>query len=174
MTMRKKKQARNISPRPDPNAQEYQQSKKMLLYYQIFIVVGLILFLPVLLFAIMMVKGMDVFLYFILCLVPCVIALLLGSYFKYREVKLRCTIRTTARCIKIVRTRDFTGKHYCFCPVVEFYMGNVRRTAILSEITYPTKEECETHIGETYVIYYDPCDPSNAYIEDVYSSSEKP
>ncbi len=86
-----------------------------------------------------------------LCLIPTVILLLLGTSFKSKDLKLRCTKRTTAYCIDTVRRRS--GKSSHLHPIVEYQVEGVPYTAELS-ITCTRGA-----VGETYTIYYDPLEP---------------
>ncbi len=54
----------------------------------------------------------------------------------------------------IVRRRSVTGRSYNFHPVVEFEADGEKRTAELASTC------AQDAVGETYVIYYDPLDPS--------------
>ena len=88
---------------------------------------------------------------FMLLIIPMVILVLLGVYFKNKDLKLRCTERTTALCIDTVRRRS--GRHSARHPVVEYEVDGVRHTAELSV-------SCSKgDVGELYTIYYDPLDP---------------
>ena len=78
---------------------------------------------------------------------------LLGDYFKKQDLKLRCTRRTTARCIDTVRRKS--GKHSHLYPIVGFEVDGVSYTAELSV-------SCSGDaVGELYPIYYDPLDPES-------------
>ncbi len=92
----------------------------------------------------------------ILFFIPLVVVALLNSYFKHKELKLRCTKRTTAFCVDTVRRRS--GKHSHIHPIVEFEVDGVRHTAELSI-------SCTRGaVGETYTIYYDPLDPDTVRV----------
>ena len=79
---------------------------------------------------------------------------LLGDYFKKQDRKLRCTRRTTARCIDTVRRKS--GKHSSTLhPIVGYEVDGVSYTAELSV-------SCsQGSIGELYTICYDPLDPQS-------------
>lgn len=81
---------------------------------------------------------------------------LLGDYFKKQDRKLRCTRRTTARCIDTVRRKS--GKHSHLHPVVGFEVDGVSYTAELS-VTCSGDA-----VGELYPIYYDPLDPESVRV----------
>ncbi len=92
----------------------------------------------------------------LLFFIPLIVVALLNSYFKHKELKLRCTKRTTAFCIDTVRRRS--GKHSHIHPIVEFEVDGVRHTAELSI-------SCTRNaVGETYTIYYDPLDPDTVRV----------
>lgn len=78
---------------------------------------------------------------------------LLGDYFKKQDRKLRCTRRTTARCIDTVRRKS--GKHSHLYPIVGFEVDGVSYTAELSVTC------SHSSVGELYPIYYDPLDPES-------------
>ena len=83
---------------------------------------------------------------------------LLGDYFKKQDRKLRCTRRTTARCIDTVRRKS--GKHSSTLhPIVGYEVNGVSYTAELSI-------SCSRDsVGELYVIYYDPLAPESVRVE---------
>ena len=81
---------------------------------------------------------------------------LLGDYFKKQDRKLRCTRRTTARCIDTVRRKS--GKHSHLYPVVGFEVDGVSYTAELSVTC------SHSSVGELYPIYYDPLDPESVRV----------
>lgn len=77
--------------------------------------------------------------------------LILSEVFKSKELKIRCTKRTTAFCIDTVRRRS--GKHSTRHPIVEFEVKGVTHTVELSV-------SCSRDaVGDLYTLYYDPLDP---------------
>ena len=77
--------------------------------------------------------------------------LILSEVFKGKELKIRCTKRTTAFCIDTVRRRS--GKHSTRHPIVEFEVKGVTHTVELSV-------SCSRDaVGDLYTLYYDPLDP---------------
>lgn len=88
----------------------------------------------------------------IFCFLPFLGIMALGFYYQKQERKLRCTQRITAVCVNTVlrNTSRIPSRH----PIVEYEVEGVRHTAELSVTC--TKDA----VGETYVIYYDPLDPS--------------
>ena len=75
----------------------------------------------------------------------------MGGIFKDKELKLRCTARTTAFCIDTVRRRS--GKTSVRHPIVEYEVKGVTYTAEL-------QVSCSRNsVGETFPIDYDPLDP---------------
>lgn len=81
---------------------------------------------------------------------------LLGDYFQKQDRKLRCTRRTTARCIDTVRRKS--GKHSRRYPIVGYEVDGVSYTAELSV-------SCSrSAVGELYTICYDPLDPKSVRI----------
>ena len=90
-------------------------------------------------------------------IVPMAVLLFLGAHFKNKDLKLRCTRRTTAHCIDTVRrlSRRRSTRH----PIVEYEVDGVRHTAELSI-------SCSKgDVGELYTIYYDPQDPDSVRAE---------
>ena len=80
-----------------------------------------------------------------------VLAIILSEVFKGKELKIRCTKRTTAFCIDTVRRRS--GKHSTRHPIVEFEVKGVTHTVELSV-------SCSRDaVGDLYTLYYDPLDP---------------
>jgi hypothetical protein len=78
--------------------------------------------------------------------------LILSKVFKSKELKIRCTKRTTAFCIDTVRRRS--GKTSTLHPIVEFEVNGVSYTAELSV-------SCtRSAVGDLYTIYYDPLNPA--------------
>lgn len=83
---------------------------------------------------------------------------LLGDYFKKQDRRLRCTRRTTARCVDTVRRKS--GKHSSTRhPIVGYEVNGVSYTAELSVSC--TRDS----VGELYPIYYDPLDPEAVRVE---------
>ena len=77
--------------------------------------------------------------------------IILSEVFKSKELKLRCTKRTTAFCIDTVRRKS--GKHSTRHPIVEFDVEGVTHTVELSV-------SCSRDaVGDIYTLYYDPLDP---------------
>ena len=77
--------------------------------------------------------------------------LILSEVFKGKELKIRCTKRTTAFCIDTVRRRS--GKTSTRHPIVEFEVKGVTHTVELSV-------SCSRDaVGDLYTICYDPLDP---------------
>ena len=80
-----------------------------------------------------------------------VLAIILSEVFKSKELKIRCTKRTTAFCIDTVRRKS--GKHSTRHPIVEFEVKGVTHTVELSV-------SCSRDaVGDLYTLYYDPLDP---------------
>ena len=83
---------------------------------------------------------------------PLIACTLLGTFFKNRELKLRCTARTTAICVDTVRRHS--GKHSHHYPIVEFEANGVTYTA---ELTVSCSHDA---VGQLYSFYYDPLEPT--------------
>ena len=80
-----------------------------------------------------------------------VLAVILSEVFKSKELKIRCTRRTTAFCIDTVRRRS--GKHSTRHPIVEFEVKGVTHTV---ELSISCSRDA---VGDLYTINYDPLDP---------------
>lgn len=145
--------------RPAPTSPERSKATKMAFCYKICVVVGFALLIGVLISGCVTVARPAVAPIFILCLISFTVTLLLGHHAKRQEMKLRCTVRATAICVETVRVRTFSGKHYCLHPVVKFEANGVPRKATIPVIC--TRDA----VGEPYVIYYDPLDPTTVRAE---------
>ncbi len=88
----------------------------------------------------------------IFCFLPFLGIMALGFYYQKQERKLRCTRRTTAVCVNTVlrNTSRIPSRH----PIVEYEVDGEKLTAELASTC------AQDAVGETYVIYYDPLDPS--------------
>ena len=83
---------------------------------------------------------------------PAIAASILEGVFKNKELKLRCTHRTTAFCVDTVRRHS--GRHATRHPIVAYEVEGVTHTAELPV-------SCSRHAeGELYTIYYDHLDPN--------------
>ena len=81
---------------------------------------------------------------------------ILNGVFKNKDLKIRCTQRTTACCIDTVHRRS--GKYLRRYPVVEYEVEGIKHTAELHI-------SCGRHaVGETYTIYYDPLNPTTVRV----------
>ena len=80
-----------------------------------------------------------------------VLAFILSETFKSKELKIRCTRRTTGFCVDTVRRKS--GKHSTRHPIVEFEVKGVTHTVELSV-------SCSRDaVGDLYTLCYDPLDP---------------
>ena len=77
--------------------------------------------------------------------------IILSEVFKSKELKIRCTKRTTAFCIDTVRRRS--GKHSTRHPIVEFDVKGVTHTV---ELSISCSRDA---VGDLYTLCYDPLDP---------------
>lgn len=77
--------------------------------------------------------------------------IILSEVFKSKELKIRCTKRTTAFCIDTVRRRS--GKHSTRHPIVEFEVKGVTHTV---ELSISCSRDA---VGDLYTLCYDPLDP---------------
>ena len=136
------------------NAPDDQKAAKMALYYKICAVIGFVFLMGFMIVGGLYVKDMIAAPVLWLSLIPVGTMVLLGTHFKRQEMKLRCTIRVTAFCVETVRRRSVAGMSYNYHPVVEFEADGEKRTAELASTC------TQDAVGETYVIYYDPLDPS--------------
>ena len=84
-------------------------------------------------------------------------SIILSEVFKNKELKIRCTKRTTAFCVDTVRRRS--GKHTVRHPIVQYEVKGVTMTA---ELSISCSRDAA---GDLYTIYYDPLDPSTVRAE---------
>ena len=83
---------------------------------------------------------------------PSIAASILEGVFKNKELKLRCTKRTTAFCVDTVRRHS--GRHAVRHPIVEYEVKGVTYTA---ELKFSCSRDA---VGDTFPIDYDPLDPN--------------
>jgi len=141
---------RDRDTRYDSNSPDRQKAAKYAKAGKVCQVLAIVFFVAAVVGAALM-KADNASPVLLLCIVPMAILLFLGSYFKNKDLMLRCTERTTAHCIDTVRRRS--GKHSTRHPIVEYEVDGVRHTAELSI-------SCSKgDVGELYTIYYDPLDP---------------
>ena len=143
------------SPKPshsiDPHSPERQKAARYAACKKICNLLTVILFAFAFLSGIAAQEGdgTSIPLLFLPLLVACI---LLGTFCKNQELKLRCTHRTTAICVDTVRRRS--GKTSHRHPIVEFEVDGKTYTAELS-VT------CSRDVvGQIYTIEYDPLEPS--------------
>jgi hypothetical protein len=132
---------------PDPNSPERKRAAKFGVASKVckvltFVTIG-VLFLGGI-----ATQSPNIILPVFLLLIP---FLILSEVFKGKELKIRCTKRTTAFCIDTVRRRS--GKHSTRHPIVEFEVKGITHTVELSV-------SCSRDaVGDLYTLYYDPLDP---------------
>ena len=132
---------------PDPNSPERKRAAKFGVASKVckvltFVTIG-VLFLGGI-----ATQSPNIILPVFLLLIP---FLILSEVFKGKELKIRCTKRTTAFCIDTVRRRS--GKHSTRHPIVEFEVKGVTHTVELSV-------SCSRDaVGDLYTLCYDPLDP---------------
>ena len=141
--------------RYDPNSPERQKAAKYATAAKVCKVLTFVCFGIVFVGAISA-KVTDASPLLIFFFIPLIVVALLNSYFKNKELKLRCTKRALSVCIYTVRRRS--GKHSHLHPVVEYEVDGRRLTAELS-ITCTRGA-----VGETYTIYYDPLEPTTVRV----------
>ena len=140
------------TPKPDPNSPERRRAARYGTASKVCRVVALAGAALLLVLSLMIEEGLDTYIVLLLCLIPFIVFSALHTVFKNKELKLRCTKRTTAHCIYTVKHRS--GKTYHRHPVVEFDAEGVTCTAELSV-------SCSrSAVGELYTICYDPLDPA--------------
>jgi hypothetical protein len=82
---------------------------------------------------------------------PAILFIILSEVFKSKELKIRCTKRTTAFCIDTVRRKS--GKSSTRHPIVEFEVKGVTHTV---ELSISCSRDA---VGDLYTLCYDPLDP---------------
>ena len=134
------------TPPPDPNSPERKRAAKFGVASKVckvltFVTIG-VLFLG----GIATQSPSMIALFFLM--IPMII---LSEVFKSKELKIRCTKRTTAFCIDTVRRRS--GKHSTRHPIVEFEVKGVTHTV---ELSISCSRDA---VGDLYTLCYDPLDP---------------
>ena len=131
---------------PDPNSPERKRAAKFGVASKVCKVLTFV-FMGVMFLGVITTQSPSMIALFFL-MIPMII---LSETFKSKELKLRCTKRTTAFCIDTVRRKS--GKHSTRHPIVEFEAGGVTHTVELSV-------SCSRDaVGDIYTLYYDPLDP---------------
>ena len=138
--------------RHDPNSPERKQAAKLALWSRVCILLSYGLIGLTVLSAVIFKAADQSPPAFIFMVFPAAGLMILSNHLKHRGLKLRCTVRTTALCVDTVCRRS--GKHSHDYPIVEFEVNGVPYTAELS--TACSRKD----VGQLYVIYYDPLDPS--------------
>ena len=147
---------KHVSPLPDPNSPDRQKATKLALASKVCKIFGFVSIGAVL--AGTLILRDDSSVVWMFAIVLAILPVFLSGTLKYRELMLRCTKRTTARCIKTVCRHS--GKSIRRYPIVEFEVDGMPYTAELSV-------SCSRHAeGELYTIYYDPLDPKTVRTEE--------
>ena len=145
-----KPEPREDTSMPDPNSPERIKAAKFGKAAKICKVLTFVFFGGMFLGALMAKENLNPG--FMLLAIPFfVTSIILSEVFKSKELKIRCTRRTTGFCVDTVRRRS--GKHSHRYPIVEFEAGGVTHTVELS-IT-----GSRDAVGDIYTLYYDPLDP---------------
>ncbi len=117
--------------RIDPNSHDRQRAARYAVCGRVCHIVSILLFVLTFVGAIAAQgDGNSAPAVFVLAILPLLACVLLGSFFKSQELKLRCTERTTAICVDTVRRRS--GKYSHRYPIVEFEVDGVTYTAELT------------------------------------------
>ena len=131
---------------PDPNSPERIKAAKLGMASKICKILTFV-FMGVMFLGLITTRSPSMMALFFL-MIPMII---LSEVFKSKELKIRCTRRTTGFCVDTVRRRS--GKHSHRYPIVEFEAGGMTHTVELSV-------SCSRDaVGDIYTLYYDPLDP---------------
>ncbi len=150
-----KEEPREAENAPDPGSPERQRAAGYGVASKVCNILTFV-FIGVMFFGVIALRG-GASPAFMLLILPAIIAAILNGVFKDKELKLRCTRRTTAFCVDTVRRRS--GKHSTRHPIVEFDVEGVTHTAELSV-------SCSRDaVGDLYTLYYDPLDPATVRAE---------
>ena len=141
---------------PDPDSPERKMAKKFALASKVCKVLGFV-GIGVALAGTVILQG-DPSVVWMFAILLAILPVFVSGMLKDRELKLRCTKRTTAHCIKIVRRH--VGKSLRRYPIVTFDVEGVPYTA---ELPVRCSRNSE---GELYTIYYDPLDPKTVRTEE--------
>ncbi|MBQ7911990.1 MAG: hypothetical protein IJ363_14550 [Clostridia bacterium] len=141
-----KPEPREDTSMPDPNSPERIRAANFGKASKICKVLTFV-FMGVMFFGVITTQSPSMMALFFL-MIPMII---LSEVFKSKELKIRCTRRTTGFCVDTVRRKS--GKHSHRYPIVEFEAGGVTHTVELSV-------SCSRDaVGDIYTLYYDPLDP---------------
>ena len=141
---------------PDPNSPERQKAAKLGVASKVCKVLTFVFFGGMFLGALMAKKDLNPGA--MLLTIPLfVLTIILSEVFKSKELKIRCTKRTTAFCVDTVRRKS--GKHSTRHPIVEFEVNGVTHTV---ELSISCSRDA---VGDLYTIYYDPLDPGTVRAE---------
>ena len=135
---------------PNPNSPERIRAAKYGMASKVCKVLTFVFFGGMFLGALMAKENIDPSL--MLLTIPLLVAsAILNGVFKDKELKIRCTKRTTAFCVDTVRRKS--GKHSTRHPIVEFEVNSVTHTV---ELSISCSRDA---VGDIYTLYYDPLDP---------------
>jgi hypothetical protein len=135
---------------PNPNSPERIRAAKYGMASKVCKVLTFVFFGGMFLGALMAKENIDPSL--MLLTIPLLVAsAILNGVFKDKELKIRCTKRTTAFCVDTVRRKS--GKHSTRHPIVEFEVNSVTHTV---ELSISCSRDA---VGDIYPLYYDPLDP---------------
>ena len=138
---------------PDPNSPERIKAAKLGVASKVCKVLTFV-FMGVMFLGAITTQSPSVIAIFFL-IIPMII---MSEVFKSKELKIRCTRRTTGFCVDTVRRRS--GKHSHRYPIVEFEVGGVTHTVELS--AKPIKIGIARILAETADIFKDAGIPQGA------------
>lgn len=141
-----KPEPRDDTSMPDPNSPERIKAANFGKASKICKVLTFV-FMGVMFFGVITTQSPSMMALFFL-MIPMII---LSEVFKSKELKIRCTRRTTGFCVDTVRRKS--GKHSHRYPIVEFEAGGVTHTV---ELSISCSRDA---VGDIYTLYYDPLDP---------------
>ena len=131
---------------PDPNSPERKRAAKFGVASKVCKVLTFV-FMGVMFLGVITTQSPSMIALFFL-MIPMII---LSEVFKSKELKIRCTRRTTGFCVDTVRRRS--GKHSTRHPIVEFEVKGVTHTV---ELSISCSRDA---VGDLYTLCYDPLDP---------------
>ena len=138
------------APSIDPHSPERMRAAKYAVAAKVCKILTFVFFAWIFVGAAVVGEGASVAL--LLFALPSIAASILEGIFKNKELKLRCTKRTTAFCVDTVRRHS--GRHAVRHPIVEYEVKGVTYTA---ELKFSCSRDA---VGDTFPIDYDPLDPN--------------
>lgn len=151
-----KAEPREAEGKPDPNSSERIKAAKFGMASKVCKIM-MVACIAIMFLGVLALNGTAAPFATLFLFLPAIVSAILQGVFKDKELKLRCTKRTTGFCIDTVRRHR--GKHTTRHPIVEYEVKGVNHTA---ELPLSCTRDA---VGDTYTLYYDPLDPDTVRAE---------